>query len=89
MVQSVGIILTKQFGSNKFEFNVTSISNRYNGIMYKVNVKQTTFFTEEESKELGFDINVINWTFSPDFQTTEFGAINYAGKKLIEKWINI
>jgi hypothetical protein len=89
MVQSVGIILTKQFGSNKFEFNVTSISNRYNGTMYKVNVKQTTFFTEEESKELGFDTNVINWTFSPDFQTTEFGAINYAGKKLIEKWINI
>lgn len=30
-----------------------------------------------------------NWKFYFDLNTSEFGAINLAGKKLINNWINI
>ena len=89
MTTQIGKIYEKTIGSNTFFFDVFAESNRFSGTLYTVKVKQVTKFNDEEKALLGMSENVINWKFNTTFQTTEFGAINYAGNKLIKGWVNI
>ena len=54
-------------------------------------VEQVTEWTEEDNEIFGFVMpnTVTNWKFYFDVLTTEFGAINLAGRKLIKNWKNI
>ena len=76
--------------SNKFTFNVKELYT-LKGIKKMVYVIQETMWNEEDNKLFGFEMeNTINkWNFYFDVTTSEFGAINLAGKKLINNWENI
>ena len=54
-------------------------------------VEQVTEWTEQDNEIFGFVMpnTVTSWKFYFDVLTTEFGAINLAGKKLIQNWKNI
>lgn len=86
-MNTTGIIITKEIGQNKFTFNVGEILTK-KGSKKFVFVEQVTKFTEEDNKIFGFEMPnaVTNWKFYFDVLTTEFGAINLAGKKLINNW---
>jgi hypothetical protein len=88
--ESTGIIITKIIGQNKFTFNVKELYT-LKGIKKMVYVIQETMWNEEDNKLFGFEMeNTINkWNFYFDVTTSEFGAINLAGKKLINNWENI
>jgi hypothetical protein len=85
-----GIIITKIIGQNTFNFNVGEmLTNK--GSKKFVFVEQITEWTEEDNEIFGFIMpnTVTGWKFYFDVCTTEFGAINLAGKKLIQNWKNI
>jgi len=87
---TTGNIITKVYGQNTFTFNVGEMFTN-KGSKKFVFVEQTTKWTEEDCRVFGFDMNdtVTNWKFYFDICTTEFGAINLAGGKLIKYWKNI
>ena len=87
---TTGIIITKIYGQNTFTFNVGEILTN-TGSKKFVFVEQETVFTLEDNQIFGFTMPnaIINWKFYYDITTTEFGAINLAGKKLIKYWKNI
>jgi hypothetical protein len=90
MTTLTGNIVTKTYGQNTFTFNVGEvITNK--GSQKFVFVEQCTTWSDEDNKIFGFEMpnNIINWKFYFDVLTTEFGAINLAGKKLIKHWKNI
>ena len=85
-----GIIITKTFGQNTFTFNVEDIYT-LKGTKRAVYVIQKTVWSNEDKELFGFDIqnSMTKYKFYFDVATTEFGAINLVGKKLINNWINI
>jgi len=87
---TTGNIITKTFGQNTFTFNVGETITRKGSVKF-VFVEQVTKWTKEDNKIFGFDMEdtVTNWKFYFDILTTEFGAINLAGNKLINNWENI
>jgi hypothetical protein len=87
---TTGNIITKTYGQNTFTFNVGEIITKKGSEKF-VFVEQVTKFNDEDNKIFGFDMPnaVANWKFYFDILTTEFGAINLAGKKLINNWENI
>lgn len=89
-MNATGNIITKTFEQNTFTFNVGEIFTK-KGSKRFVFVKQITKWNKEDNEIFGFDMEdtVINWKFYFDILTTEFGAINLAGKKLINNWENI
>ena len=89
-METTGNIVTKKFGQNSFTFNVGEIMTS-KGSKKFVFVEQTTEWTEEDNEIFGFVMPkaVTSWKFYFDVLTTEFGAINLAGRKLIKDWKNI
>ncbi len=85
-----GIIITKTIGQNVFTFNIEELYT-LKGIKKKVNVIQETIWNEDDNKLFGFEMEntITKWNFYFDVTTSEFGAINLAGKKLINNWENI
>lgn len=87
---TTGNIITKVYGQNTFIFNVGEmLTNK--GSKKFVFVEQITKWAEEDNAIFGFVMNdtITNWKFYFGICTTEFGAINLAGKKLIKNWENI
>ena len=89
-MELTGNIITKVFGQNEFKFNVGEMLFN-NGSKKFVFVEQITKWSNEDYKIFGMIMpdTVTNWKFYFDINTTEFGAINLAGKKLIKNWVNI
>jgi len=87
---TTGNIITKTFGQNTFNFDVGEIITN-KGSKKFVFVEQVTEWTEQDNEIFGFIMpnTVTNWKFYFDICTTEFGAINLAGKKLIKNWEKI
>jgi len=85
-----GIIITKTIDQNTFTFNVEELYT-LKGIKKMVKVIQETIWSEEDNKLFGFEMEktITKWNFYFDITTSEFGAINLAGKKLINNWENI
>ena len=89
-METTGNIVTIKIGQNEFTFNVgTRFTNT--GTKRYVFVKQETIWNEEDLEIFGFEMPnlVINRKFYYDLTTSEFGAINLAGNKLINNWKNI
>lgn len=89
-METTGNIITKTYGQNTFTFNVGEIITKKGSKKY-VFVTQTTVWTKEDNEIFGFEMedSVVKFRFYFDINTTEFGAINLAGKKLINNWENI
>jgi len=89
-MNATGNIITKTFGQNTFTFNVSEVITK-KGSKKFVSVKQITKWSLEDNIIFGFEMEntIINYKFYFDVLTTEFGAINLAGKKLINNWKNI
>ena len=89
-MELTGNIITKVFGQNEFKFNVGEMLFN-NGSKKFVFVEQITKWSNEDYIIFGMIMpdTVTNWKFYFDINTTEFGAINLAGKKLIKNWVNI
>lgn len=87
---TTGNIITKNFGQNIYNFNVEEILTAKGSKKY-VYVTQTTVWNKEDNKIFGFEMEdtIVKFRFYFDLNTTEFGAINLAGKKLIQNWIDI
>jgi hypothetical protein len=87
---TTGNIITKTFGQNTYLFNVGEILTSKGSKKY-VFVTQTTVWTKEDNEIFGFEMedSVAKFRFYFDLSTTEFGAINLAGKKLINNWEKI
>lgn len=87
---TTGNIVTKTYGQNTFTFNVGEILTN-KGSRKFVFVEQVTKWTSEDNEIFGFVMpnTVTNWKFYFDVLTTEFGAINLAGRKLIKNWVCI
>lgn len=87
---TTGNIITQTYGQNIFTFNVGEMLTN-TGSKKFVFVEQETKWTEEDNEIFGFLMQntITNWKFYFDITTTEFGAINLAGKKLINNWKNI
>jgi len=85
-----GIIVTKSIGQNTFTFNVEELYTK-SGIKKNVKVIQETFWSKEDNEMFGFEMEntITKWNLFFDITTSEFGAINLAGKKLINNWENI
>lgn len=85
-----GIIITKTIGQNTFTFNVEELYT-LKGIKKMVKVIQETIWSKEDNILFGFEMEntITKWNFYFDITTSEFGAINLAGKKLINNWENI
>ena len=90
-MNNTGKILTKTFGQNKFTFNVGEMKTLKGKAKRFVYVTQLTEWTKEDNDLFGFEMEntITNWKFIFDITTSEFGAINLAGKKLINNWENI
>ena len=89
-MENTGNIITYTYGQNTFKFNVGEILS-FKGSKKYVFVTQTTIWTKEDNEIFGFEMEdtICKWRFYFDINTTEFGAINLAGKKLIQNWVNI
>jgi hypothetical protein len=87
---TTGNIITKTFGQTTFTFNVGEMLTN-TGSKKFVFIEQRTKFTKEDNEVFGFEMEdaVCKHRLYFDVTTTEFGAINLAGKKLINNWINI
>lgn len=91
--QKIGMIKTFTSGSSNFEFHVEQDITNTILFYYKVLVKQTVNFSDEEVSEIGLDSNTttMKWRFNVpnEVAPTEFSAINFCGNKLIKDWVNI
>ena len=89
-METTGNIITKTFGQNTFTFNVGEILTSQGSKKF-VFVEQVTEWTSEDNEIFGFVMPpvVTSWKFYFDILTTEFGAINLAGRKLIKNWVKI
>ena len=87
---TTGNIITSNYGQNTYTFNVGEMLTN-TGSKKFVFVTQTTVWTKEDNDIFGFEMedSVAKFRFYFDLNTTEFGAINLAGKKLINNWKNI
>jgi hypothetical protein len=90
-MEATGKIISKTLGQNKFTFNVGEMKTLKGKSKRFVYVTQLTEWTKEDNMLFGFEMEntVTNWKFIFDITTSEFGAINLAGKKLINNWVNI
>lgn len=93
ITENIGMIKTFTDGSSKFEFNLKSIVGNVKSDFHIVKITQTVNFTDEEVKEFGLNENktVISYTYKVPVRLypTEFCAINFCGKKLLKRWVNI
>ena len=89
-METTGNIVIKKLGQNTFTFNVGEIMTS-KGSKKFVFVEQITEWTEEDNEIFGFVMpnTVTSWKFYFDVLTSEFGAINLAGRKLIKDWKKI
>lgn len=87
---STGFIVTKKYGQNIFRFSVGEILTNQGSKKF-VFVEQETEWNQKDFEifEMFIPNAITNWKFYFDILTTEFGAINLAGKKLIQDWKNI
>ena len=87
---TTGNIITKTFGQNIYTFNVGEMLTN-TGSKKFVFVTQVTEWTKEDNEIFGFEMDntITKWKFFFPVCTTEFGAINLAGNKLITNWENI
>jgi hypothetical protein len=87
---STGFIITKKYGQNIFRFSVGEIFTNQGSKKF-VFVEQETKWNQKDFEIFGMFIPnaITNWKFYFDILTTEYGAINLAGKKLIKDWKNI
>ena len=90
MTSTTGNIITKTFGQNNFTFEVVDFLGS-KGLKKQVKVTQETVWSKEDIEIFGMEMenNITKWNLFFDITTSEFGAINLAGKKLIKNWENI
>jgi hypothetical protein len=87
---STGFIITKKYGQNIFRFSVGEIFTNQGSKKF-VFIEQETKWNHKDFEifEMFIPNAITNWKFYFDILTTEYGAINLAGKKLIKDWKNI